>query len=79
MKVIKYTYEGQTVEMGWNEVNEETAKREADGGSYVIEDDGLSEEAEVTLDSRVASLEENNAETKEALDMILSGVTEDEA
>lgn len=38
MKVIRYTFSGQAVEMGWNEVNEETAKREADGGIYEIVD-----------------------------------------
>lgn len=26
--------------MGWNEANEETAKREAHNGEYIIEDDG---------------------------------------
>ena len=28
------------VEMGWNEANEELAKREAYNGEYIIEDDG---------------------------------------
>ena len=28
------------VEMGWNETNEEIAKKEAYNGEYVIEDDG---------------------------------------
>ena len=28
------------VTMGWNEINEETAKREAYKGEYTIEDDG---------------------------------------
>lgn len=36
MKVIKYTYKGNAVEMGWNEKNEEIAKREADGGEYTV-------------------------------------------
>ena len=31
------------VEMGWNEINEETAKREAYNGEYIIEDDGQPE------------------------------------
>ena len=31
------------VEMGWNEINEETAKREAYSGDYTIEDDGQPE------------------------------------
>lgn len=77
-KVIRYTFLGQAVEMGWNEVNEETARREADDGEYAISDDGLAQEADVTLDSRVATLEENNAELSESLDMLLSGVTSDE-
>lgn len=58
------------VEMGWNEVNEETAKREAYNGEYTIEDDGQPEPvAEPTDAERVAELEE-------ALAMLLSGVTE---
>ena len=78
MKVIKYTYLGQAVEMGWSEKNEEIARREADGGEYAVCDDGLAQETDVTLDLRVASLEENNAELSESLDMLLSGVTTDE-
>ena len=31
------------VTMGWNEINEETAKREAYNGEYTIEDDGQPE------------------------------------
>ena len=31
------------VSMGWNEVNEEVAKREAHNGEYTIEDDGQEE------------------------------------
>lgn len=39
------------VEMGWNEINEETAKREAYNGEYTIEDDGRPESvAEPTTD-----------------------------
>lgn len=39
------------VEMGWNEINEETAKREAYKGEYTIEDDGQPEpEREVSTD-----------------------------
>ena len=39
------------VEMGWNEVNEEIAKREAHKGEYTIEDDGQPEpETEVSTD-----------------------------
>lgn len=36
MKVIRYTYLGQAVEMGWSEENEEIARREADDGVYEI-------------------------------------------
>ena len=43
MKIIKYLFNGTLVEMGWNEVNEETAKREADNGEYTIEEDGQAE------------------------------------
>lgn len=32
-----------SVEMGWNESNEEIAKREAHNGEYTIEDDGQPE------------------------------------
>ena len=35
------------VEMGWNEANEEIAKREAHNGEYEIIDDGQPEPAEV--------------------------------
>ena len=31
------------VEMGWNEINEETAKKEANNGEYTIVDDGQPE------------------------------------
>lgn len=34
------------VTMGWNEANEEIAKREAHNGEYTIEDDGQPEPAE---------------------------------
>ena len=59
MKVIKYNLATQVncgtaekpnyitalseVAMGWNEVNEEIAKREAYNGEYTIEDDGQPE------------------------------------
>ena len=38
------------VAMGWNEVNEEIAKREAYNGEYTIEDDGETEPAPTQLD-----------------------------
>jgi hypothetical protein len=55
------------VTLGWNEVNEEIAKREAYNGEYTIEDDGT--EAIPTDADRIAELEE-------ALALLLSGVTE---
>ena len=38
------------VSMGWNEANEEIAKREAYHGEYTIEDDGKPEPAPTQLD-----------------------------
>ena len=38
------------VAMGWSEVNEEIAKREAYNGEYTIEDDGKPEPAPTQLD-----------------------------
>lgn len=58
------------VEMPWSESNEEIARQEAYNGEYTIEDDGQPEpEAQPTEAERIAELEE-------ALDMLLSGVTE---
>lgn len=86
-KVIKYKYvcgevnhgteESPVIEqilldavVGWNEVNEAIAKREAYNGEYTIEDDGQPEpEAQPTDAERIAELEE-------ALELLLSGVTE---
>lgn len=43
--------------MGWNETNEEIAKREADNGEYTIEDDGQPEpEAVETMDDVLNAL-----------------------
>lgn len=50
MKIIKYLFNGNPVEMGWNETNEEIAKREADDGKYTIKDDGQPEPVETTDD-----------------------------
>ena len=56
--------------MGWNEANEEIAKREAYNGEYTIEDDGQPEpETQPTPEERIAELEQ-------ALELLLSGVTE---
>lgn len=58
------------VTLGWNEVNEEIAKREAHNGEYAIEDDGQTEpEVQQSPEERIAELEE-------ALALLLSGVTE---
>lgn len=65
MKVIKYNLctmvEGEEilspVTMGWNEINEETAKKEAYNGEYTIEDDGQPEpESMVTTDDVLNAL-----------------------
>ena len=57
------------VAMGWNEVNEEIAKREAYNGEYTIEEDGEDESTEPTQEERITELEE-------ALELLLSGATE---
>lgn len=45
------------VKMGWNEVNEEIAKKEAYNGEYTIEDDGQPEPAvEPTADDVLNAL-----------------------
>lgn len=86
MKIIKYnlctkvnhgTEEEPQIEeilspvtMGWNEANEEIAKREAWGGEYTVEDDGFGEpEAKPSPEERISDLES-------ALELLLSGVTE---
>ena len=40
------------VTMGWNEINEETAKKEAYNGEYTIEDGGIEAIEEPTKDDR---------------------------
>ena len=65
---IEQVFIGKT--MGWNEANEEIAKREAYNGDYAIEDDGQPEP------ETVPSQEERIAELEEALELLLSGVTE---
>ena len=63
--------------MPYTEANEEIAKKEAYNGEYTIEDDCQGEpEAPTTLENRVSDLETDTADLAEALDMILSGVTE---
>lgn len=52
------------------QANEEIAKREAYNGEYTVEDDGMPESEEpISQAQRIEELEE-------ALDMLLSGVTE---
>jgi hypothetical protein len=56
--------------MGWNEANEEIAKREAYNGEYEIYDDGKPEPVvQPTNAERIAELEE-------ALTLLLEGATE---
>lgn len=62
MKIIKYLYNGNPKEMGWNETNEEIAKKEAYNGEYTIEDDGQPDPSETpteleTLDARLTYVE----------------------
>ncbi len=44
------------VTMGWNEVNEETAKKEAYNGEYTIEDDGKPEPDTTSTDDVLNAL-----------------------
>lgn len=62
--------------IGYDENNLVIAQKEACDGEYTVEDDGIEENTKPNLDDRVQALEENNTEMNEALDMILSGVTE---
>ena len=73
MKIIRYTMAANVnrgtseapvweqaffpVEMGWNPTNEEIARREAYEGRYTLEDDGMEEPAETSLEGRIAELE----------------------
>lgn len=73
-KFISAEYESNQIildkKMTWSEANEEIAKKEAYNGEYTIEDDGQPEPAaEPTQEERIAELEE-------ALELLLSGVTE---
>lgn len=56
------------VEMGWNEINEEIAMREAYNGEYAIEDVKEPGNVQPTDAERIAELEE-------ALALLLSGDT----
>ena len=56
--------------MGWNEANEEIAKREAYNGAYTIEEvEDQTEQVAPTIEERTAALEE-------ALTLLLEGATE---
>lgn len=73
MKNIKYLFGAEETllekMMPYSEANLSIAKAEAHNGEYTIEDDGQEEISEPTTEERVADLEE-------ALDLLLSGVTE---
>ena len=58
--------------MPWSNANESIAKKEAYNGEYTIEEDGQPEPEP----SREEQLETYVSELKEALDLLLSGVTE---
>ena len=84
MKVIKYNLRTEVnhgseekpdiletlhpVVMGWSEANEAIAAKEAYNGEYTVEDDGEPEPGPTDAE-RIAELEE-------ALELLLSGVTE---
>lgn len=53
MKILKYLFNGNLVEMGWNEANEEIAKAEAYNGEYEIIDDGIEIIEKPTLEEKV--------------------------
>lgn len=57
------------VTMGWNPANEEIARREAHQGMYTIEENDEAAWTQPTPEERIADLEE-------ALELLLSGVTE---
>ena len=58
MKKLIYSFMGNSVEMPWNESNEEIAKAEADNGEYTVEDDGKTVAAALPSESeRLAALE----------------------
>ena len=71
MKKIKYQFLADGILYGaavdWSEANEEIVKAEAYNGEYTIEDD--EQEEPQTAEQRIAELEE-------ALELLLSGVTE---
>ena len=54
-KVIRYTFNGMEIEIGWNETNEEIAKCEADNGEYEIYDNDVEEVLPPTQLDRIES------------------------
>lgn len=86
MKILKYSLlQGRNEDdkpillaasMEWSEDNEKIAKIEAYEGKYTIEDDGVEDVKPITLEARVETVEADTADLKEALEMILNGVTE---
>lgn len=74
-KFISYQYLQEEnkladVVIGWNETNEEIAKKEAYNGEYEIFEDGSGEP------EPVKDLEERTAALEEALTLLLEGATE---
>lgn len=68
--------QGPECSMQYSEANMAIAQDEA-FGQVTVEDDGQQAPEETpSLESRVETLEADSAETKEALEMILSGVME---
>lgn len=57
------------VTLGWNQINEETARREAHQGVYTIEENDEEVWVEPTPEERITDLEE-------ALELLLAEVTE---
>lgn len=60
----------------YSEEMKEVAKREIYEGEPEVYDDGQPEPAEPSLENRVENLETETSDLSEALEMILSGVTE---
>lgn len=54
------------VTMGWNEANEEIAKREAYNGEYAVEDDGAPISSSPNFAARLEILEQIVSKLKEA-------------
>lgn len=68
---------GAEVTMPYTDANLAIAQKEAWLGEVTVAEDGQPEPAEKKdLQTRVADLETESAETKQALEMILAGVTE---